>query len=98
MITVQISNKAEEDLIEIWEYTYEKWSINQADKYYEILIGGINSIGKEPNLGKSYGHARKGYYGFKIKSHIIFYRINNGNILEIIRILHQRMDLPNQLK
>jgi toxin ParE1/3/4 len=98
MMQIQISNKAQDDLIEIWEYTFEKWSINQADKYYEILIDAINAIANEPNLGKNYEYVRKRYYGFHIKSHIIFYRINNSDTLEVIRILHQRMDLPNRLK
>ncbi len=95
---IQISNKAQNDLIEIWEYTVEKWSINQANKYYGILVDTINAIANEPNSGKDYEHIRKGYYGFHIKSHIIFYRITIDGNLEVIRILHQRMDLPNRLK
>jgi len=95
---IQISNKAQNDLIEIWEYTVEKWSINQANKYYGILVDAINAIANEPNNGKDYEDIRKGYYGFHIKSHIIFYRITIDGTLEVIRILHQRMDLPNRLK
>jgi len=94
---IQFSNKAQNDLIEIWEYIFEKWSINQADKYYGILIEAINGIATEPSIGKNYEHIRKEYCGFHIKSHIIFYRITNGDTLEIIRILHERMDLPNRL-
>ena len=34
-----LSNKAVNDLSKIWEYTYEVWSENQADKYYfELLV------------------------------------------------------------
>ena len=33
-----LTNKANEDLDEIWEYTFDEWSEMQADKYYfEIL-------------------------------------------------------------
>jgi len=97
MTQIQISNKAQDDLIGIWEYTFEKWSIKQADKYYNILVDAINAIANEPSIGKSYEYIRKGYYGFHIKSHIIFYRITLDDSLEVIRILHQRMDLPNRL-
>jgi len=31
-----------------------------------------------------------------VKSHLIFYKVVN-DIVEIIRILHQRMDIENQL-
>ncbi len=97
MMQTQISKKAQDDLIEIWEYTLKKWSINQADKYFQILTDTINAIANEPNMGKSYERLRKGYFGFHIKSHIIFYKIDNGDTLKIIRILHQRMDFPNIL-
>lgn len=33
-----LSNKAVEDLANIWDYIFEVWSENQADKYYEMLI------------------------------------------------------------
>lgn len=33
------TNKAVEDLSEIWLYTFDKWSERPADKYYELLIG-----------------------------------------------------------
>lgn len=98
-MNIQISNKAQSDLSEIWEYTYDKWSLQQADKYYDILVDSFKLIANEPNIGKSYDKIRKGYYGYRVKSHIIFYRIsNNNNTIQIIRILHQRMDLPNRLK
>jgi len=33
-----LTNKAVEDLSEIWDYPYETWSEMQADKYYSLLI------------------------------------------------------------
>jgi len=55
----EISAKARTDLINIWEYTFENWSLVQADKYYEILLKEIESISKNPNTGRSYSHLRK---------------------------------------
>ncbi len=97
-MTLQISNEAQSDLTEIWEYTYETWSLSQADTYYSILIEGINAIVKEPNIGRSYENVKSGYFGYKVKSHIIFYKIKRREIMQVIRILHQRMDFPNRLK
>ena len=31
-----LTHKAVDDLSKIWEYTYEVWSENQADKYYQL--------------------------------------------------------------
>ena len=89
-----ISKKAISDLEEIWLYTIEKWSIEQADRYYNLIFDEINYICKNINAGKSMEHVRKGYRASKVKSHLIFYRVIN-NTIEVIRILHERMDIEN---
>jgi len=75
----EISSKARSDLINIWEYTFENWSQSQADKYYEILIDKIGEISENPDIGRSYHHLRKSYWGCSTKSHIIFYRRKTTN-------------------
>ena len=89
-----ISKKAVADLEEIWLYTVEKWSADQADRYYNLIFDEINYISRNRNSGKSMEHVRKGYRASKVKSHFIFYRIVN-NTIEVIRILHERMDIGN---
>jgi toxin ParE1/3/4 len=46
-----LTNKAVEDLSEIWEYTYEVWSESQADKYYELFTNSFEEIVQNPGLG-----------------------------------------------
>ena len=91
-----ISKKAVSDLEEIWLYTVEKWSIEQADRYYHLIFDEIDFICKNVDSGRSMNHVRKGYRASKVKSHLIFYRVNNDTV-EIIRILHERMDISNRL-
>ena len=91
-----ISKKAVSDLEEIWLYSVEKWSIDQADRYYNLIFDEINYICKNINAGKSMEHVRKGYRASKVKSHLIFYRVL-GETVEIIRILHELMDVGNRL-
>ena len=91
-----ISKKAVSDLEEIWLYTVEKWSKEQADRYYNLIFDEINYICKNVSAGKSIEHIRKGYRASKVKSHLIFYKIVNDTI-EIIRILHERMEIENRL-
>jgi len=33
-----LTNKAVEDLSDIWNYTFDQWSERQADIYYQMLI------------------------------------------------------------
>ena len=91
-----ISKKAVSDIEEIWVYTLEKWSVEQANRYYNLIFDEISFICKNINAGKSMEHVRKGYRASKVKFHLIFYRILN-NTVEIIRILHERMDIENRL-
>ena len=38
------------DLEEIWLYTFETWSLEQADRYYQLIIKEIYFVSKKPNL------------------------------------------------
>ena len=98
MAKYKLTNKAVEDLTNIWFYTLDKWSEKQADKYYNMLIDNFNEISKKPSLGKNYSDIFKNILGLRVGRHIIFYREIQNNEIEIIRILHEKMDLKNRIK
>ena len=94
----KISQEANRDIENIWLYTYENWSLEQADRDINLIIDEIECLANNPALGKDYGQVRKGYFRYRIKSHFIFYKLNQKNEeIEIIRILHQRMDIECRL-
>ena len=94
-----ISNEATRDLEKIWLYSSEKWSPQQADIYLNFIFDEIESICNDPKVGQDYNWIRNGYFRLRVKSHFIFYRLNNiQNEVEIIRILHQRMDIESRLE
>ena len=97
MAKYYLTKKAVNDLTKIWKYTYEEWSEQQADKYYQILIDNFIEIAENPNLGKSYMTIAPNLFGFKAAKHIIFYLKINDNEVEITRILHEMMDLKNRI-
>ncbi len=94
----RISKQAIDDLNTIWIYTFHKWSKDQADRYYDLIIGEIEFIANNYTTGKSTEQTRKNYRVAKVKSHLIFYRKAENEIVEIVRILHQRMDIRKRLK
>lgn len=94
----RISKQAINDLNDIWVYTFNKWSKEQADRYYDLIIGEIEFIADNYLIGKSAEQTRKNYRLTKIKSHLIFYRKAENEIVEVVRILHQRMDIKKRLK
>lgn len=97
MVNYKLTNKAVEDLSKIWEYTFEVWSEQQADKYYDGLISCFQEIAENPELGKNYEGILEHLLGLKANRHIIFYRTLNENYVEITRILHERMDLKKRI-
>jgi toxin ParE1/3/4 len=91
------TKKALEDLIEIWDYTVEEWSENQAEKYYNLIIASCMDLAHNPKLGKSYEILSLNVFGYKSGEHIIFYREISKNEIEIERVLHGMMDLKSKL-
>ena len=98
MAKYKLTNKAIEDLSKIWDYTYEVWSENQADKYYFELIGDCQVLAENHNFGKNYNEISKEIFGYKSGQHIIFFRKLSESKIEITRILHSRMDLKNRIQ
>lgn len=92
-----ISEKANQDIEKIWLYTFENWSLEQADRYYNLILNEIEYIAGNFESGKPADHIRKGYRTSIVKSHVIFYRKSKRNIVEIIRVLHQKMDVENRI-
>ena len=97
MARYKLTKKAVEDLTQIWNYTFDKWSENQADKYYQMLLENCNEVACNPELGKKYSVVSENLFGFRAGRHIIFYRKIEENEMEIIRILHEHMDLKSRI-
>ena len=83
----KLSKKALENIENIWLYTVENWSVEQADRYSNLIFDEIEFLTKNPLSGKDYGYVRKNYHCSRVQSHLIFYRIiTNKNEVEIIRV------------
>ncbi len=97
MVKYKLTNKATEDLSQIWNYTFEVWSERQADKYYNELISSFDEIALNPKIGSVYSQVKDNLLGLKSGRHIIFYEIIKSDLILINRVLHQRMDLKSRI-
>ncbi|MGI2034835.1 type II toxin-antitoxin system RelE/ParE family toxin [Rhizobium panacihumi] len=86
----KLSPRAKRDLLEIWLYTRETWSITQADSYYRDLVASMEALASGVKRGKSIDDIHSGYFSVASGSHRIIYRRANRQVL-VICILHQRM-------
>ena len=87
---------ARSDLVEIWAYTCETWSPDQADRYHGQIITALESFVQNPDHGRDMNHVRPDYRRGTVGSHFIFYKKTAYGI-EVIRILHQQRDIPRHL-
>ncbi len=97
MAEIIISEKALEDLNNIWIYTAETWSIVQANRYYNLIMDEIEFVADNFETTKDFGDIRKDYRYSKVKSHLIFCKRVGDSEMEVVRILHERMDLKNRI-
>ena len=97
-MTFTLSVEALIDLEDIWFYTAEKWSTSQADRYVNQILDEIEYISSNPENGIDYSHVRKKYFRTKVQSHFIYYKKETKkNNLEVVRVLHEMMDLDYHL-
>jgi len=88
----QLTRIADHDLMEIWRDSREQWGSKQADKYLSELESCFIALTQNPKLGRNRPEIRQGYRSIPKNTHLIFYRQHRGTI-EIIRVLHQRMEI-----
>jgi len=96
MSQVVLSPKAKSDLSGIWDYTLEEWGVEQAEKYVRELWAALQSQSRDHSTSTNISDVRAGYRKIRYGSHVIFFRFVDGGI-DVIRILHQRMDFERYL-
>jgi toxin ParE1/3/4 len=83
--------RAQADLGEIWDYTAQRSGLDQAETYTRQLWQDMATVADSPTLGRECNDIRAGYRKYPSGSHILFYRLTSGGI-DVVRILHERMD------
>jgi len=90
------SVEAEFDLSNIYEYGLLYFGIEQAKAYFTGLDSVLNSLAKNPNLGRNAHEFYPELRRFLYQSHIIFYLPTEYGIL-VVRLMHQSMDYNDNL-
>ena len=88
---------AESRLLDIWDYTLEKWGEKQADAYIRRLVGAIHSLTGNRHLWRRV-HDKSGVWFARHEHHYIFFRELSRGTIGVITVLHESMDLPARIK
>ena len=89
----RLTSAADRDLRKIAKYTLKLWGVKQREAYISELFDAFERLSTSPEIAVSIDVIRKGYKKFPQASHVIFFRLDNHRGIEIIRVLHKRMDI-----
>jgi toxin ParE1/3/4 len=91
-----LSPAAQVDLEQIWDFTHDRWGVDQAEEYLRELQRAIERAAANPLIGRACVEIRPGYRKLAAGSHVLFYRVTAEGI-DVARVLHQRMDVDRHL-
>jgi toxin ParE1/3/4 len=92
-----LSPAAQADLEQIWDFTHNRWGVDQAEEYLRELQRAIDRAAANPRIGRACDEIRPGYRKFAAGSHTLFYRVTAEGVIDVVRVLHQRMDVDRHL-
>jgi toxin ParE1/3/4 len=95
MMRYRLTPAARADLDAIWAYTLQNWGMHQAERYIRALSDACAAAAD--GRGQAADAIRPGYRRLLSGAHVLFFRLAADGGADIIRILHQRMDVERHL-
>ena len=92
-----LSPAARADLSDIWDYSARNWGEEQADRYVLAIRDACATLADGRRRGHAIDGIRPGYGKLAVQSHFLFYRLTDAKLIDVVRILHQRMDVAAHL-
>ena len=86
MYHYDLSEKAKEDLLRIYEYGIGRFGLDQADKYFDMIHDCFSKIAKNPYLFQAVSNIKLNYHKCVCGVDAIYYKIV-GNGIEINAII-----------
>ena len=88
---------ADQDLVDIWLYTFSEWGEKQADKCLDDMDSAIKLLAEQPLISRERTDleppVRIHHHGHHL---IVYLALANG--IRIIRVLHESMDVDSHLQ
>lgn len=94
---LRVRQAAEDDLVGIGEETKERWGEAQMARYLTQLDAALQALARMPMTGSACDDVRPGLRRYVAGSHVIFYAVVDGDVVDVLRVLHRRMDVTEQL-
>ena len=104
----RLTKLAEVDYAEILRFNGRRWGREQLAVYRRLLNDGIEAVARKPDRLNSHDCDELGP-GFRslhigvvathpgLGRHVLYYRVMANGVVEILRILHERMEASSKL-
>lgn len=93
MYKVSISFEADQDLFDILEYTEDAFGLAQKLNYLSLFKIAFQKLSSMPHIGHTRNDIPLDTLAYNIEKHTIIYEIiENKKLVQILRILHSKMD------
>jgi toxin ParE1/3/4 len=113
MARFRIARPAHVDLATILSASVERWGVEGRRRYAAVLVAAMRQVAAEPDgpVTRKRPELRAGIRSFHIQYarrraeavsvrrpvHVLYYRIDAHGVIEIVRVLHERMDPSRHL-
>ncbi len=89
----ELSDKADADLEEIFDYTEQEHGTGQAIRYVSAFQEAFDLLVENPEIGRVRREIRPGLRSVLKDQHAVFYRVLTDRV-RIVRVLHGSRDVP----
>ncbi len=96
-MSFQLTQKAKSDLKEIARYTQKTWGHKQRNIYLQKIDDAFHDLSEAPDKSRNCDYIRAGYKKYGVGKHFIFYRTTQTHHIDIVRVLHGKMDIKKHL-
>jgi toxin ParE1/3/4 len=93
MLPFKLTVKAISDLKTIARHTEKHWGKEQRKLYLKEFDDTFHLIAETPSMGVDCDFIKEDYKKFPQGSHILYYKLGAKSKVEIVRILHKRVDV-----
>lgn len=86
---LQFSPAAERDLSDIWDYSADTWSVDQADEYLLGLEALFELLCERPHIARERREFDPPVRIHQYRSHVVMFEASDAH-LRVIRVMHAR--------
>ena len=92
MAEYHLTPQARGDLIDIGAFTTERWGSAQRDANLASMRLAFESIARGTAAVRKSDGVKAGVWSCRVQSHLIFFRYDRDENVEVLRILHASQD------